>query len=132
MCVVCSRRLPLGSVQEEEDGWGGIWTGQVTGRRRGDGEASKNVLDCCLSGIKLVAAFLYCGYRNQTKSSPDNMSMTSLTSPPDESQTLHEPERRAFLTQTCLFLFLRLAAAAVVLESWAGFTLYVPHLHSIS
>lgn len=40
MCVVCSRRLPLGSVQEEEeeDGWGGIWTGQVTGRRRGDGE----------------------------------------------------------------------------------------------
>lgn len=65
-------------MQEEvEDGWGGIWTGQVTGDIEEMARGSKNVLDCRLSGIKLVAAFLYCGYRNQTKSSPDKMSMTS-------------------------------------------------------
>lgn len=100
---------------------------------------SKNVLDCRLSGIKLVAAFLYCGYRNQTKSSPDKMSMTS---PPQTKPRLSTilSAGHFFLSNANMFVlvspFSRSSTdtdgSAVVLESWGGFTFYVPHLYSIS
>lgn len=67
--AVCKRRWRMGGEGFGRD----RWQGDIEEMARG----SKNVLDCRLSGIKLVAAFLYCGYRNQTKSSPDKMSMTS-------------------------------------------------------
>lgn len=73
---------------------------------------SKNVLDCRLSGIKLVAAFLYCGYRNQTKSSPDKMSMTSPPQTKPRLSTILSAGHFFKVMQTCLFLFLRLAEAA--------------------
>lgn len=91
VCAVCSRRLLLGSVQFGRAFYKGKGGGKGFGwdRRQGDveereRERSKNVLDRCPGQIRLMADFLYCGYRDQANSSPDKMSMTK----PQKTKTL--------------------------------------------